>query len=251
MKVQHVSDAHGNREFLEIPDDVDVVIWSGDNLPEPPYLSPWVDWATAARQYQREFMASLDMPSRLKGRPFVSVPGNHDWLTFGDWEIFGAETQCVAWPPYVPTVKRVKTNGATLLIAGAVGIPYINGKYNYESNDADIYQRAKATLDLLLSEAGSCWNKGEGVNMIFVTHTPPWKVLDMFNGQHYGSFGIERAIEDAIEDSGRFQGSLTHLFGHMHDSASPEPVILPHGRYTGWTVLSRNSATMSTTFVLS
>mgnify|MGYP003565119632 FL=1 len=67
MKIWHFSDSHTYHSLLEIPKDVDIVIFSGDcSNPRDPYTNEW-----EVRDFINWFSS---LPIKYK----IFVAGNHD-----------------------------------------------------------------------------------------------------------------------------------------------------------------------------
>ena len=83
MRIAHVSDIHGQYKILDaIPEDADVVVFTGDMFP---YMShnDHAQWGMSPYEIPHQMRwYSHKGPSivrRLRGKPVLLVPGNHDY----------------------------------------------------------------------------------------------------------------------------------------------------------------------------
>lgn len=67
MRIWHISDTHGNHNQLQVPENVDIVVHSGD-------ASNWLD----PYRNEPEMRAFIDWFAELAAPVKVFVPGNHD-----------------------------------------------------------------------------------------------------------------------------------------------------------------------------
>lgn len=184
MKVAHFSDVHGYINEVEIPDDVDGLICTGDFFPnstrgereiEIPFQTDW-------------FNANKDEIFRIfRGLPIACVDGNHDYVSLGTL-LIGA-----GYPGLVVNVNPDRTQEFLgYKVAGFREIPYISGEWNGEVTNAQIH--------------GLCdWAIQTGCD-ILLTHTPPKGVLS----GDYGCPSLTSLLAYSAH-SVRY-----HFFGHCH-----------------------------------
>lgn len=229
MKLAHCSDTHGYL-WPEIPDDCDVVIHSGDGLPnrsrgrrstETPFQTEWV---TKNVEKYREW---------LKGKPLIYVPGNHCFIS--PCEILakaGIEAIDISNKLYEFDGKK---------LWGFPFIPYIAGEWAYECT-VDMMQREIRKLkDILLSEKVD----------ILVAHAPLYGILDNNatvrdeNGNltNYGDHcGNRQMINMFMYDVPEERWPQLYCHGHLHESWGTD-VLTGEGRVM---VISNAATTLHT-----
>lgn len=183
MRIWHISDTHEYHNWFEIPENIDIVVHSGDatNSKNP----------TKNAKKMKEFMEWFSgLPIKHK----VFVPGNHDSSI--EAGIFDKEDFSDAGIHLLHN-SSVKIEGK--LFWGSAHCPmYCNWSFMLEKED----------MPAIWAEIP------EGVDVL-VTHTPPRNILDLTHN-HDGSIDVcgcpslwSRVVE--------LQPKL-HLFGHIHNS---------------------------------
>lgn len=211
MKILCLADLHDNVKALTPPpDNIDVLVWAGDNLADIPYhYSGWTEPELAAREYQRDAVLSGDLPEVLKGRPFICVPGNHDKLDLAFYKTQGAITDCIVDISNPAAPIKAHMLSANIAIAGFTGVPRINGKYfPHEADERALYEAAFTALDELISS--------DADHLILVSHTPPFKIMDSRGGEQVGSVGVTLALTTCLDYLSGHR-HLYHVFGHIHE----------------------------------
>lgn len=190
MRLAHVSDTHGLdlATHFPLPDGVDVVVHSGDLMPnrtrghrevEETYQEHWcVENADAIAAW-------------LGGRQLLYVPGNHDY-----WD------PVVTWAPLGIDIVQPGGTEATcwrrdgLCFAGFQWVKFFTGEWNYEASEEAIaygLESLPADVDVL------------------ITHGPPFGVRDRNeDGVRCGSMSLRKHLRT------RERPVKLLLFGHIH-----------------------------------
>ena len=185
MLILHTSDLHGDFERLLHTDTAfDVWVDTGDFFPN--LTRGEVD---AEVRYQTNWMAQNDVVSKLvtwlNGRPMISVPGNHDYVSLVE------ALQSVGVEAHEVTPTGVEVAGFTW--AGFREIPWIYGEWNGETHNFDtLVETTWATRPDVL-----------------VTHAPAGGLLDGGNG--YGIATLASAL------TWQPHNIKAHFFGHSHE----------------------------------
>ena len=181
MKILHTSDMHGEilKKFQEekhLFKNFDIWVDTGDWFVNFPIIqnNPFFGWGRKIvpqieRESQKEWLKQnkiLDqLVEQLDGRPFVSVQGNHDFISLAD-EIntFGYKN-----------VYEVSPGGFSLFgkrWAGFPNIPYIGGEWNHETKNEE--------FDQLISQIDN--SKPD----ILIMHAPCGNILDELYEENLG-----------------------------------------------------------------
>ncbi len=198
MKFAHISDNH--RNLPELPKEAEFVVASGDFLPDCPYVgvSP-LDMRS--KKYQRNWVGGKDkaMAKWLDGRPFIFCAGNHD-IFQGLCDVLkhrGVDARDI-------TNSSTELNG--IRFAGFPYIPAIFGSWNFEKTDYAMSESLhNFHTNLILPN---------GMPDVLVFHAPPFGVLDLEDGKHFGN----RMLTEYIENNWRHNLPKWLLCGHIHDS---------------------------------
>ena len=207
MRILHTSDLHGEwarKEFRENVqkslNEFDVWVDTGDFFPnitrgavrvEVPQQHSWV----------KSYQVCESILSFLDGRPMISVPGNHDYISLAE------KLKEAGGSAYEITPSGVEVLG--LIWAGFREIPWIIGEWNGETNSPE--------LQVIVDKV---WETNPD---ILVTHSPPGGILD--NRRGVNSLGTAlRYKENKIR---------AHLFGHIHELGGQEEKILDCTFYNG------------------
>jgi Icc-related predicted phosphoesterase len=199
LYILHTSDTHG-WDITQIPLDaqnsehgvrIDVVVHSGDFQPTKGRRVGERIRPVAEVRYQDRWMRknAPKIAAWLDGRPFVFVPGNHDFYNpTADLALAGAN---VVW------LRNGSASVAGIRFSGYRFIPYIEGEWCGELPESDIAKHAKEIEDC----------------DVLVTHAPPHGVLDRDSGRHFGSSAL--ANEYLYNREGRRLPKVW-LCGHVH-----------------------------------
>lgn len=126
MKVVHISDTHG--QFKAIPKFTDLVIHSGDILPDAPTRMNFNGYALWQENWLKNNLGVLK--SWVESTPIIFIGGNHDYMKASKIEEMflneGINAQNAE-------DKIVSFNG--LNIYGFPWVKAINGSFNYELNN--------------------------------------------------------------------------------------------------------------------
>lgn len=191
MRVLHTSDLHGNyKALLEVTDDFDVWVDTGDFFPTYGRRHSGRIEEIQEIRHQSAWSHHKNMGRRLvdwlNGRPCISVPGNHDFVSLVSLiRNHGGEAHAV-------TPDGVEVLGHTW--AGFREIQWVSGEWPGEVFDfGDLVERTLAADPHFL-----------------VTHSPALGMLDTEPGYVYGIKGLLNALA--------FQPNRikAHFFGHAH-----------------------------------
>lgn len=214
MKVMHTSDLHGELMNVvhnkhHILQKFDVWIETGDFFPNDPitgiengFLSYLIS-PDHEKSFQRNWLKErkiLEHITRwLNGRPFVSVQGNHDFISLVDeLKEFGYEH-----------AYEIGPEGFELLDfkwAGFPNINYIQGTWNHETLPGTFYK----LVDRLVESRPD----------ILVTHSPPWGILDAsIDGRERWGIGQLTNMFNYMSHQVK-----AHFFGHVHEQGGKEKI---------------------------
>jgi len=188
IKILHFGDTHGNHRKLEVPEDIDIAIFSGDAgtyrdaYMNEPIVRDFIDW-----------YYGLDIPHK------IMIAGNHDsaiesnLITKGDISrrnIIYLENEDV-------TIKGIKIWGS----------PYTPSFNNWSFN------KARHKLHEI-------WDHIPKDTDILVTHGPPKGVLDLTENRDgslemCGCANLFRQVYQRVKPK-------YHLFGHIHNRYNAE-----------------------------
>lgn len=207
MKILHTSDLHGNiQQHLEKVSCLDFDVWidTGDFFKNYPTYVPnrglWIEKNNEIKNQkdwlQKEYRY---IESVLRNRPFISVSGNHDFISLGE-ELIELG---------LSNIYQVDTKGVELFnikFAGFPNIPMIEGIWNHETNKeyfANLFQELeKSNPDIL------------------VCHCPPRGILDLIP---------EKNIKIGVDYNSFLSYSkhkIKHMFfGHCHEQGGKKEVI--------------------------
>lgn len=190
MKIFHMSDTHGSG-FWDKPlcNDVDVVAHSGDAFPNQ--TRGIVDKEVA---YQTAWLGKFVEPIKkwLDGRPFVYVPGNHDYIEFADF-----------FPSHRVTPEPTKV--CDKLWRGFREIPWIRGEWRGEVREPEMSELIE---DIFGTSNSLSFTDGD----ILLCHAPPAGIFDLDpSGIHRYGIG---ALSNALQY--RNHSFKAVLFGHVH-----------------------------------
>jgi Icc-related predicted phosphoesterase len=192
VKILHLSDNHGALPELRDRDTVDVIVHSGDLMPNRSFGIREIE-----ETFQRFWLE--ENGKRLKDwigdKPFLYCPGNHDFV------------------PAVPYLKDAGVDAYDLMdklveFGGLsfYGFPWTPKFYdwNYMCDDRELALRLQPAIELM----------SQGAIDVMVAHGPIFGVRDR-NGEGHrcGSAIMRQAIQGARHPPRAF------LHGHIHESA--------------------------------
>ncbi len=193
MKILHISDTHSF--FPDLEGDFDVVVHSGDWLPNKPSKLPGTE-----AEFQEAWITKKanDIKVWLKGKPLLFCQGNHDFIDNKVQERIlvnaGINAICL-------DNKIVKFRGYNFY-----GFPYvtwIDGAWSNEKTSEGMLLEVDKLVSLV--------NKSQ-IDII-VAHSPPGGVLDeAHGGNHFGNNHMTNAI---IHKFTMFPKA--YLCGHIHE----------------------------------
>lgn len=182
MNIWHISDTHEYHHLLEIPDAVDLVIFSGDeaNARDPynnePNARGFLHWFKGLKIKHKIFVAGNHSSAIEKGlikREEIEDMGIHylenEEITIGKLRIWGS--------PFSPTY----------------------GNW--------CFQKPRNTINRLWEHIP------EGID-ILITHTPPKGILDLT----YHGYNLENVGCSALAKRVKKVQPKVHCFGHIHDN---------------------------------
>lgn len=188
-KILHISDWHGR--FREIPEDLkyDLVVCSGDMLPN----CSRGDVEKEVIFQERWSLSNLNSFRKLlKGKQFLFCGGNHDYFDLckllRDYGIDAVDI----------TENKVIIDGISFY--GFPYIPYIAGEWNWETMPSDL--------------SGKCYELAEVFPIdVFVPHCPLGGYLDVVSDGRTGNNMLTNSF---------LYGELTWpkliLCGHLHEA---------------------------------
>lgn len=197
MKILHSSDLHGDWSLLLEKlqgDDYDVWVDTGDffdNLTRGEVAAELWFQARCLWNPSAAGIPARKIEAALRGRPLISVAGNHDYLDLTQaLVIAGVNVHKI-------TPAGVEVNG--FRFAGFRQIPWIEGEWNGETHDFNdlVDQTMDTDPDVLC------------------THAPASSILS-------GPWGISRLSSALMYRRSQIR---THLFGHTHEFGGMEQTI--------------------------
>lgn len=192
MRIAHVSDLHGHYKVLDrIVEPPDVWCFTGDIFPYMP-LTEHVHWGVSSHEIRHQTrwysFKSDSIVRRLKGKPVLLVPGNHDFANLaGLLRQDGVDA------------REVTPDGLEFMgvrFAGFGHIPFIQGRWNREVFDDELRDLSLRTLSV-------------GNPDVLLTHAPPGHIL-----------GAESPGNTPLLTALTYQPHKVrvHLFGHIHET---------------------------------
>ena len=187
MRVLHSSDLHGKvrKLILNLANEkYDLWIDTGDFFPNISRGKPHIEVPYQTGWAERDGLVEILLEA-LNGRPLISIPGNHDYISLADTlKAAGGNAH---------TVVPQGINVAGYTWAGFRHIPWIAGEWQGETHNFSqlITRVLEAKPDLL------------------ITHAPPAGILD---GPGYGIPGLTAKL--MYEN----HNIKAHFFGHEHSA---------------------------------
>ena len=176
-----ISDTHNKHGLLVIP-EVDVLIHAGD---------------ITERGTEEEMNDFINWFILQKAKYKIVIPGNHDKCLENSSTYFDQ------------VLKLCKENNIHLLINQAIeieNIKFYGTPYTFHNN----YRWWSYGLHLSAME--DLWNKIPADTQILITHTPPYKIMDISWDDHLG----DEVLAEKINYLPRLKA---HIFGHVHHSS--------------------------------
>lgn len=228
MKILHTSDLHG--ELMKIVHNkhhllskFDVWIDTGDFFPNDPiiefhmskYGKPHRSWHIDRKHeeiFQKRWLEEKDILNRLikwlNGRPFVSVSGNHDFISLAEsLKEHGYEN-----------VYDINPEGFELFGFKWAGFPHVMpvdldgpSQWNHEADHFTM-------LDLIKRIE-------ESQPDILITHSPPGNILDLGGSgpaDNWKPLGIPQI---SLSLSYKPNKILAHFFGHIHEQGGKKEYV--------------------------
>lgn len=181
MKIWALSDTHNKHHTLEVPEDIDCVLFAGDATNYYDITKNEVEFNDFVNWY-----ANLDIPKK------IFVAGNHD-----------------------ASLKRVYNKD----LLRDSGIDYLEHEY-HEYNGITFFGSPWTPtfgnwyFTTSRDKIGRKWDMMDTPMDILITHGPPKGMLDLCNRKYDGlEQGGDRALLKAVE---RLQPEQ-HIFGHIHN----------------------------------
>lgn len=205
MHILHISDTHGKFPIVNKNIHYDMVVHSGDILPNSKAVYSYHDdRLDIESNFQENFISHAStlesIKDIVKDKPFAFIPGNHDFLN--PYKIEKILKQNNIDATYLNLIPK------SILDYSFIGFPYINEfskiLWMYENDKANMY---KLSIDL----------KNVIVNSqidVIVAHSPIHGILDYCNAGHVGSEEISDVFSNINKD---FMPSA-FLHGHIHEN---------------------------------
>lgn len=192
MRINHISDTHGN--FPKMPGNYDVVVFSGDFFPSTKYHSLLDKTQEISNQKLWLERNIENVKAWLNDKPFLFILGNHDFVD-PDWfeeKLNNHDIEAVNL-----TDKLVEFQGIGFY--GFPWIPSIDGTWNYECSSEELKVKANEAYKIIK----------HSMVEVLVSHGPINKILDLtFSYEHVGNM----FISDLLEKVDYF------LCGHIHEA---------------------------------
>ncbi|MDT0646962.1 metallophosphatase domain-containing protein [Zunongwangia sp. F260] len=174
MKITCISDTHGRHSELTLP-TADVLVHAGD----------FTEAGT-----KKETLDFLDWFSRQEHEHKVLIAGNHDFFLEKNQKQLD----------FLPAnIHYLNDSGTKIGKYNFWGSPVTPGNSNWA------FERARG------KSIRKHWEKIPENTNVLITHTPPYKIMDILdNGTAIGCEELQRYV-DTIEPQ-------LHIFGHIHNS---------------------------------
>jgi Icc-related predicted phosphoesterase len=184
-KIWHISDTHTYHSLLTVPENIDIVIFSGDcSNPRDKYAN------------EKEVRDFINWYGKLPIKTKIFVPGNHDTSIEGG----------------LVTIGDFIENDIILLNHSYFkidGIKIFGSPYTPSFGDGWAFNKARHNLH-------SLWDSVKTDVDIFITHGPPKYILDSaFNKNHKVDFCGCNALRSILLT--KIKPKLV-LFGHIHNN---------------------------------
>lgn len=203
MRILHVSDTHGPIPWKDLPDDFDVLVHSGDWMPDRHSMDR--DYVI---QYQMDFLRheAACVAAWLKDRPLVFCAGNHDRLSEAYME---RELREHGVNAYAPGHHGAKVLGVRFF--GLREIPCDEGHFEGE------YPPRQLSIVTTIT-CGFIWRDD-----ILVAHCPPEGPLAGDSVHKWGNVELADILHEDADDSPEYQWApQLILCGHIHACGGSE-----------------------------
>lgn len=193
MLINHFSDSHGGN--LNVFGKADIVVHSGDFLPDPPFFAT----KESAAQWQSNWLNNKAKEYKLyiNNKPFIFCSGNHDYLDGEEVELilrnYNINATCINDKHF--TFNDIK-------FYGFPWIKYINGYFNYELSDNGMNIKCDELKEAL----------SNSYTNVLVAHGPMTNGLCVEGTKDYGN----KILEDALLSLDKESVPDTMLVGHIH-----------------------------------
>lgn len=184
QKIWHISDTHTFHNLLTVPEDIDIVIHSGDcSNPRDPFRN------------EPEVRAFIDWYSALPIKTKIYVAGNHD---------SSIERGLVTGKDFLDNgILYLENDAVTVNGVKIFGSPYTPMFGNWS------FMRARHKLDRI-------WNKAiPDDSDIVIVHGPPKGVLDL---SYDGDGKLEFCGDKSLMNKLKIVKPKLMLFGHIHNN---------------------------------
>ena len=197
MKILHLSDLHSIHP-PKVPDDIDLIVNSGDWLPNAPTDSIYADIACQERWIEDN---AEQIKSWTNGKLMLWSCGNHDRINPAKY-LSKIGTRIINITNQLYTHKE-----SGLSFYGFPFIPYIEGWWNHERELPEMVKEFDSMLETI---------KDAGLDQIdiLVAHCPPYGILDK---NREGSSIGNRVLINRI-DYCDFSPNYI-LCGHVHENS--------------------------------
>ena len=196
MKIVHISDTHSKHNNLNIPENIDLLIFSGD-------------WSRIGSSSDTEnffnWLISLNIPK------IVFIAGNHERTLDNDWIKNSHRTNSLVKKEIYKVKKLIKSlpNNITYLYEESINYMGYNIYGTPWSNMFPAPYMWGFNWLTVNAEKESCYKIPKNTN-ILITHSPPFGILDYVNTIHAGSNYLKEKILNNLPNL------KLHCFGHLH-----------------------------------
>lgn len=187
MKIHHISDSHGNHDLIKLPNNIDIIIYSGDFsnniLPE---------------FNEKETIGFLHWFSNLNIKYKILVSGNHDTYSFKYNKEFRKRCQLLN----IIYLENEYVNIENITIFGSPTTPTFGDK-------RWVFTKSRDKLHKF-------WSNFTSKVDILVTHGPPKNILDLtINRDNKLEVTGDKSLYKHITES--TMKPQLHCFGHIHN----------------------------------
>lgn len=183
MKIWFISDTHNHHEELTIPQDIDCVIFCGD---ESNHFDPSYNWHEAFNFFA--WFDSIDIMHK------VYIPGNHSTAV------------------YQGMIRPNEWTGIDFLIHRSTvieGLSIFGSPHSPTWGKSGAYMVDRRLLDYYWDSIPSC--------DILITHCPPKGILDLTHDKDDETTLVQAGCEYLYNHVNRIKPKV-HAFGHIHES---------------------------------
>lgn len=201
MRVLHSSDLHGETHKLFEHRDFDVWLDTGDFFPNASRGNIPIEEDFQTRWFGNQIEGILTW---LQGRPVLSVPGNHDFVSLSRLLQRVGHTESREITPDGVVAGDMRWSGFR-------NINWIMGEWAGESHHEELSGLVRRT-----------WASQPD---ILVTHAPPGGILDETQGYGIGALSVALRYNP--------HNIHTHFFGHCHGDAGKSVDVMGVRFYNG------------------